>query len=67
MSPWPTSAARLQALLSSGTVTATRGARDKDPNGRLLRNVAVDGKDVGETLIREGLARAYAGGKRGWC
>jgi endonuclease YncB( thermonuclease family) len=61
------SADRLQALLSSGTVVATRGERDRDPNGRLLRNLAVDGRDVGQTLIEEGLARAYGGSKKGWC
>jgi endonuclease YncB( thermonuclease family) len=41
--------------------------RDKDPNGRLLRNLAVDGKDVGQALIAAGLARRYGGGKRSWC
>lgn len=58
---------RLQALLGSGAVMATPVVRDRDPNGRLLRNLSVDGRDVGETLIGEGLARDYAGGKRGWC
>ena len=58
---------RLQMLLNSGTVVATPVNRDKDPNGRLLRNIAVDGRDVGETLTKAGLARAYGGGKRSWC
>lgn len=61
------SAARLQALLNSGTVTATAADRDRDPNGRLLRNLSVHGRDVGRTLIAEGLAREYGGRKRGWC
>jgi len=61
------SAERLRAMLNSGAVVATPAGRDRDPNGRLLRNVAVDGRDVGKALIAEGLARDYAGGKRGWC
>jgi endonuclease YncB( thermonuclease family) len=58
-------ALRLQALLSSGRLTAT--PIDRDRYGRLLRNLAVDGRDVGKALIAEGLAREYAGGKRSWC
>jgi len=41
--------------------------RDRDVYGRLLRNVSVNGRDVGEALIADGLARAYAGGRRSWC
>lgn len=61
------SALRLQALLSSGTLVARPADRARDPNGRLLRHIAVDGRDVGETLIAEGLAREYGGRKKGWC
>lgn len=57
----------LQALLNSGAVTMTGIDRDRDAYGRLLRNVAVDGRDVGESLIAAGVAREYAGGRRGWC
>lgn len=60
-------AARLQQLVNSGPITLTSIDRDEDVYGRKLRHVAVDGKDVGETLIAEGLARAYAGGRRSWC
>ena len=61
-------ASRLQALLNSGgAVTLTSIERDEDKYGRKLRNVAVGGADVGETLIGEGLARAYGGGRRSWC
>ena len=39
-----------------------------DRYGRELRNVQVDGQDVGETMLAAGLARSYAGGKKqGWC
>jgi endonuclease YncB( thermonuclease family) len=57
----------LQALLNSGAVTMTPIDRDRDVYGRLLRNVSVDGRDVGEALIADGVARAYAGGRRPWC
>ena len=57
----------LQALLNSGAVTMTHIDRDRDVYGRLLRNVRVNGRDVGEALIAEGVARAYAGGRRPWC
>jgi endonuclease YncB( thermonuclease family) len=57
----------LQALLNSGAVTMTSIDRDRDVYGRLLRNVSVDGRDVGEALIAAGVARAYANGRRSWC
>jgi endonuclease YncB( thermonuclease family) len=60
-------ARQLQTLLNSGAVTMTNIDRDRDTYGRLLRNVSVDGQDVGETLISAGVARAYAGGRRSWC
>jgi endonuclease YncB( thermonuclease family) len=41
--------------------------RDEDSYCRKLRNVAVDGRDVGEVLIAESLARPYKGGRRSWC
>jgi endonuclease YncB( thermonuclease family) len=58
---------KLQALLNSGAVTITGIDRDRDTYGRLLRNVAVDGQDVGEALIAAGVAREYGRGRRGWC
>lgn len=58
---------KLQALLNSGAVTMTSIDRDRDRYGRLLRNVAVDGRDVGEALISAGVAREYGSGRRGWC
>lgn len=58
---------KLQALLNSGAVTMTGIGRDRDTYGRLLRNVAVDGKDVGDALIAAGVAREYGRGRPGWC
>jgi endonuclease YncB( thermonuclease family) len=58
---------QLHALLNSGAVTMTSIDRDRDRYGRLLRNVAVDGADVGEAMVSSGVAREYAGGRRPWC
>ncbi len=58
---------RLQQLLSGGTVSLSPIDRDEDVYGRKLRNVAVDGRDVGDVLVSEGLARPYRGFKMGWC
>ena len=57
----------LQALLNSGEVTMSAIDRDRDTYGRLLRNVAVNGVDVGGALIAAGVAREYGIGRRGWC
>jgi endonuclease YncB( thermonuclease family) len=58
-------AAMIAVANASVRVTPDGG---KDRYGRLLARVAIDGEDLGETLIAQGLARAYAGGaRRGWC
>lgn len=59
--------AQLRALLNSGAVTMSKIDRDRDKYGRLLRNVAVDGADVGEAMVSAGVAREYGRGRRGWC
>ena len=58
---------KLHELLNSGAVTMTSIDRDRDRYGRLLRNVAVDGQDVGEAMIAAGVAREYGTGRRPWC
>lgn len=60
---------RLQQLLNSGSVSFSATVdRDRDRYGRLLREVRVDGRDVAELMISEGLAEPYSGGqKRDWC
>lgn len=60
-------AARLRELVNGGALTLSTIDRDEDRYGRKLRNVAVDGRDVGEVLVGEGLAREYARGRRPWC
>jgi len=58
---------RLQQLLNHGTVSLQPINRDEDRYGRKLRIVLVNGTSVGDTLVGEGLARWYAGGRRHWC
>ena len=58
---------RLQQLLNNGAVTLQPIDRDEDRYGRKLRIVQVNGRSVGDTLVGEGLARWYAGGRRPWC
>jgi micrococcal nuclease len=58
---------RLRALLNSGAVTMSAIDRDRDGYGRLLRNVAVNGADVGEAMISAGVAREYGSGRQPWC
>ena len=55
------------ALLNSGAVTMTSIDRDRDRYGRMLRDVQVNGADVGEAMVSAGVARDYAGGRRPWC
>lgn len=59
--------AKLHELLNSGAVTMTAIGRDRDTYGRLLRNVAVDGADVGAAMVGAGVAREYGSGRRSWC
>ena len=58
---------RLIQLVNSGEVALAPIDRDEDRYGRKLRIVTVDGASVGETLVGEGLARWYEGGRRPWC
>lgn len=58
---------RLQALLGAGPVTLAPVDRDEDRYGRKLRVVMRDGESLGDTLVAEGLARPYGGGRRTWC
>ncbi len=57
----------LHRLLNGGAITLVPIDRDRDRYGRLLREVTVNGADVGETMIAAGVARPYAGGRRSWC
>jgi micrococcal nuclease len=57
----------LRQLLNGGAVTLEPIDRDEDRYGRKLRIVLVDGTSVGGTLVGEGLARWYKGGRQPWC
>ena len=58
---------RLRELLSEAPLRLSSGSRDRDQHGRLLRDIRAGGRDVGETMVREGLARDYRGKKLPWC
>lgn len=56
----------LIAEIARGNVELHRQGTDR--YGRTLARVTVDGRDVADTLIAQGLARPYAGGRReSWC
>lgn len=49
-------------------VVLITGKRERDQYGRLLARVSNDeGADLGEALIRAGLARKWTGKRRPWC
>lgn len=62
---------RMAELLGSGEIVVHRGdpkdGRLKDRYGRTLATVTIDGRDAGEILIAEGLARPWTGRRRPWC
>ena len=60
-------AERLHAALNSGTVTLEPVAPGTDPNGRLLRTVKVDGREIGPVLVAAGLAKPSAETPAEWC
>lgn len=58
---------RLEELMGTSEVKVLESSK-RDRYGRTLAHVTVNGRDVGEILIGEGLARAYRGKKRkSWC
>lgn len=60
---------RVRQLLAGGTIGIRRGdgGRMTDRYGRTLAVVDIDGVDIGEQLIAEGLARPWTGKRRSWC
>jgi endonuclease YncB( thermonuclease family) len=48
-------------------VSLSDSGADHDQYGRLLRNVAVDGRDVGQAMIASGMARPFGAGRKPWC
>ena len=60
---------RLEKLLPRGAKIELRNIKDDKYLGRIDANVILfDGRDVGDVLVRENLARPYNGEKRkSWC
>lgn len=62
---------RMEELLGEGEVVVHPGdpldGRLKDRYGRTLATVSVDGRDVGEIMIAEGIARPWTGKRQPWC
>lgn len=63
--------ARLRQLVTGALLAISRGdpqdGRLKDWRGRTLALIVVDGRDVGQVLIEEGLARPWTGKRLPWC
>lgn len=57
--------ARLLALLNGNAFTVEAGGEDR--YGRVLATIRIDGTDVGDILISEGLARRWPNGNEFWC
>ena len=62
-----TASGRLQTLLNSGQLELAKAGPDLERYGLLLRNVTVDGKDVGQAMVRAGLAHDIGDLTRSWC
>ena len=59
---------RLHRLLEDATDIELVNRAEQDRYGRVLAWLLIDGRDVGQVLISENLARPYDGGQRmGWC
>lgn len=59
---------RLAEVIKHGEIiTLTREGRDRDRYDRQLRRGRINGQDVGDLLIREGLAQPWRGHKAAWC
>jgi micrococcal nuclease len=59
--------ARLLQLLNSNNWTIERFGYDSTSSKRRLATIKIDGYDVGDILISEGLARRWPDGDEFWC
>lgn len=59
--------ARLLELLNSNEWTIERFGYDRTRSKRRLTTIKIRGRDVGEILIEEGLARRWPDGAEFWC
>lgn len=56
-----------RAWLAEGNVNIKQEPRGIDPFGRVLVRVERNGEDLGEQLVKAGLARPWAGKREPWC
>jgi micrococcal nuclease len=56
-----------RALITNARAFETRPTGRIDRYGRTIAYVRVDGRDLGETLIADGLARPWRGRREPWC
>ena len=56
-----------QSILNSGENRLRRVGQDMERYGLLLRNVAVNGSDVGQAMVEAGVAREIGDLTRSWC
>jgi endonuclease YncB( thermonuclease family) len=56
---------RFAAIVANQKVQVLRSGQDK--YGRTLAHVLVNGSNVGQLLVAEGLARPWAGRRESWC
>ncbi|AVF05752.1 nuclease [Devosia sp. I507] len=59
--------ARLLELLNNNSWTIERFGFDSTRSRRTLATIRIDGRDVGDILIGEGLARRWPDGHEFWC
>ena len=59
--------ARMLELLNNNEWTIERFGLDSTRSKRRLATIRIDGRDVGDILIEERLARAWPNGEEWWC
>ncbi len=60
-------AARARALLGGANRIETQEVGRTDAYGRTIAHVLIDGRDLGDVLVAEGLARPWRGRREPWC
>ena len=60
-------AATQAALSRANTISLKPYVRPRDKHGRTLAYLIIDGRDFGEQMIAEGLARPWTGKRQPWC
>lgn len=58
---------RLLELLNGNDWTIERFGHDSTSSRRTLATIRINGRDVGDILIEEGLARRWPDGQEFWC